>query len=122
MESVTGDPEGTTVRPSEARKSPETKAVTVCPSEFRNELIESWSRARICVPDGTVWRVTLVVGAGIASAGAEAESEARMESATLATIGVLSGTVLPLSRTVADSTGATLTLGLEAFGSLGRDR
>jgi hypothetical protein len=33
--------------------SPETVAVTVCPSVFLSELIESCRRARICVPAGS---------------------------------------------------------------------
>src|SRR6185369_10082777 len=54
----TTEPDGSTARPSAARRSPDTTAETRCPTLFRSEVIESSRIARIWVPTGSAFRAT----------------------------------------------------------------
>jgi hypothetical protein len=73
----TTEPDGSTARPSAARRSPDTTADTFCPTLFRSEVIESSRMARIWVPVGSA---LLATRAGGADSVAAAESVARAGS------------------------------------------
>ena len=70
--SHTVEPDGTRTFPSGARRSPETRAVTRCPSELRSEWMESSSMARISVPIGRAWAAAPAESDGGKEAGVTA--------------------------------------------------